>query len=139
MNEKARCTVQSIQNEPAAAKVHRQLHCLVLGIPILLSFLYSKLSNKVIFPQPALLHTLVIFENDMLFRKINLVICHLKVILSKNESSDMYIIIWLQSPVVLSNQYTLMPIVSLRLPRPHPTAAYFINTTISSESFWKPG
>ena len=105
------CTVQSIQNEPAAAKVHRQLHCLVLGIPILLSFLYSKLSNKVIFPQPALLHTLVIFENDMLFRKINLVICilNLEVILSKNESSDMYIIIWLQSPVVLSNQYPLMP------------------------------
>ena len=136
------CTVQSIQNEPAAAKVHRQLkECLVLGIPILLSFLYSKLSNKVIFPQPALLHTLVIFENDMLFRKINLVICilNLEVILSKNESSDMYIIIWLQSPVVLSNQYTLMPIVSLRLPRPLPTAANFINTTISSESFWKPG
>jgi hypothetical protein len=46
-----------------------------LEIPILLSFLHSKLSNEVIFPQPGL----VIFENDVYyFVKPFLVICHFK-------------------------------------------------------------
>jgi hypothetical protein len=35
----------------------------------------STLSFQVIFPQPGLLYSLVIFENDVLFRKTNLVIC----------------------------------------------------------------
>jgi hypothetical protein len=48
--------------------------CLVLEISILLSFLHSKLSNKVIFPQLGLLYSLVVFENDILhvFRKSDL-------------------------------------------------------------------
>jgi hypothetical protein len=59
-------------------KIYRRLFCLVLEISIPLSFLHSKLSNKDIFHQPALLYSLVIFENDVVFRKIDLVICHLK-------------------------------------------------------------
>ena len=54
---------------------------LVLEISILLSFLHSKLSNKIIFLQPGLLYSLVIFENNVLFRKT-------EVTLLKNESSD---------------------------------------------------
>ena len=56
---------------------------LVFEISILHSFLHSELSNKVIFPQPGLLYTVyslhVIFENEVLFRKTDLVICHLTV------------------------------------------------------------
>ena len=88
-----------------SAKFNSQLLCLVLEISILFSFLQSKLSNKVIFlHEPGLLYNLVIcFENNMLFRKTDLVFAILNlrlVILLKNERSA-YIIIWLQSSVVL--------------------------------------
>jgi hypothetical protein len=50
---------------------------------------------------------LEIFENDIVFRKTDLVICHLEVILLKNESSNT--LYTLHSSVVLvSYQYTLM-------------------------------
>ena len=73
--------------------IYRRLLCLALHLSILLSFLHSKLSNKVIFAQlgpPYILYSLVIFENDVLFRKTDLVISilNIEVILLKNESSD---------------------------------------------------
>jgi hypothetical protein len=52
---------QSFQNKLGGGgwhKVYRQLLCLVLEISTLLSFLHTKLSNKVIFPQPDLLYGL---------------------------------------------------------------------------------
>jgi hypothetical protein len=57
-------------------EIHLWLLGFVLEISIPLSFLHSELSNKVIFPQPALLYSLVIFESDVLFRKTDLLICH---------------------------------------------------------------
>jgi hypothetical protein len=59
------------------------LLCLTLEISILLFLLHSKLSNKVIFRQPGLVYSLVIFC------KTDLVICHLQVILLTNESSEL--------------------------------------------------
>jgi hypothetical protein len=49
----------------------------VLEISILLSFLHSELLNKVIFLQPSVyfIACMGIFENDVLFRKTDLVIC----------------------------------------------------------------
>jgi hypothetical protein len=108
-------SVVGFQNKPATTgtqagcrfrKVQQLvILCLVLEISILFSFLQSKLSNKVIFlHEPGLLYNLVIcFENNMLFRKTDLVFAILNlrlVILLKNERSA-YIIIWLQSSVVL--------------------------------------
>ena len=76
---------QGFQNNRGRHEIHRRLICLVLEISILLPFVHSKLSNKVIFPQPGLLYSLVIFENDVLCRKTDLVIYHLK---SQNNSES---------------------------------------------------
>jgi hypothetical protein len=81
-----------------ATRFTAQLLCL-LEISILLSFLHSKLSNKVIFPQPGLLYSLVIFENDVLFRKTDSVICRLKS--CWRIKVVIHLQIWLQSSVVL--------------------------------------
>jgi hypothetical protein len=82
------------------------LELLVLEISILLSFLHSKLSNKVIFPQPSLLYSLVILKNNVLFH--NWFICHFKAWSYLVEEWKYWnIITWLESSIVLlSNQYT---------------------------------
>ena len=130
-------------------EVHHRSLCLVLEISILLSFLHSKLSNKVIFPQSGLLYCLVITKTTYYFVKLIqlFAIVNLEVILLKNESSDTFtsltqqtkikyypswilrkkfkpcIVIQLQSSVVLlSNQHTLINLPDFKTPQTLPPA-----------------
>jgi hypothetical protein len=54
--------MQDFQNKPVAAGA-------LAGATRFTASYHSKLSNKIIFPQPGLLYSLVIFENNVLFRK----------------------------------------------------------------------